>query len=63
MQDPNVTPENVRAVRDALDDAGVAYDVLAFDDEGHGIVRRANRKALYERLARFFAEAFAAAED
>ena len=56
-RDPNVTPENVRAVRAALDRAGVPYELLTFPDEGHGIKRPANEQALYLRLAQFFAEA------
>jgi dipeptidyl aminopeptidase/acylaminoacyl peptidase len=60
LQDPNVTPENVRAVRSALDDAGVPYQVLAFEDEGHGISKPKNQKTLYLRLFEFFAEAFSA---
>lgn len=57
-QDPNVTPENVRAVRSALDQAGVGYELLEFENEGHGIMRRENLKTLYLRLADFFAGAF-----
>ena len=57
--DPNVTPENVAEVRKRLDAARKDYDVLVFDDEGHGIGRPANRKVLLKRLAAFFAEAFA----
>ena len=57
-QDPNVTPENVRAVRRALDQAGVQYELLEFKDEGHGIMRRENLRTLYPRLADFFAGAF-----
>jgi dipeptidyl aminopeptidase/acylaminoacyl peptidase len=57
--DPNVTPENVAEVRKRLDAAGKAYEVLVFDDEGHGIGRPANRKVLLKRLAQFFAAAFA----
>jgi dipeptidyl aminopeptidase/acylaminoacyl peptidase len=57
--DPNVTPENVAEVRKRLDAAGKAYEVLVFDDEGHGIGRPANRKVLLKRLATFFAAAFA----
>jgi dipeptidyl aminopeptidase/acylaminoacyl peptidase len=53
-QDPNVTPENVRAVRAELDRTGVAYDVLTFPDEGHGISKPRNQKRLYAALARFF---------
>ncbi len=58
-QDPNVTPENVRAVRAALDRAGVPYEVLEFADEGHGIARPKNQRTLYPRLAEFFARSFA----
>jgi dipeptidyl aminopeptidase/acylaminoacyl peptidase len=58
MQDPNVTPENVRVVRSELDQAGVPYQVLAFEDEGHGIFRPKNLKVLYLRLAEFFESAF-----
>ena len=54
MQDPNVTPDNVRVVREALDRAGVRYEVLAFEDEGHGIARPKNQRTLYLRLADFF---------
>ncbi len=57
-QDPNVTPENVRAVRAALDAAGIAYEVLIFPDEGHGISRPRNQRVLYERLVTFFEESF-----
>jgi dipeptidyl aminopeptidase/acylaminoacyl peptidase len=57
--DPNVTPENVAEVRKRLDAAGKQYEVLVFDDEGHGIGRPANRKVLLTRLAEFFAGAFA----
>ncbi|MFC2029408.1 prolyl oligopeptidase family serine peptidase [Chloroflexota bacterium] len=60
LQDPNVTPENVRVVREALEEAGIEYELLAFEDEGHGIHRPKNHQVLYPRLARFFEEAFAA---
>ncbi len=58
MQDPNVTPENVRVVSEALHSAGVEYQLLAFDDEGHGISRPKNQKRLYQDLLRFFGRAF-----
>lgn len=57
MQDPNVTPTNVSVVRAALDNLGVQYDVLAFEDEGHGILRTENRRVLYPCIAEFFARA------
>lgn len=58
MQDPNVTPENVRAVTQKLQEAGVEYQVLAFEDEGHGIYKPKNMKILCTRLVDFFAAAF-----
>jgi dipeptidyl aminopeptidase/acylaminoacyl peptidase len=61
LQDPNVTPENVTQVEQALKSAGVAYEKLTFDDEGHGISKPRNQKTLYLRLGQFFANAFGAA--
>lgn len=58
LQDPNVTPENVRTVKIALDKAGIEHQVLTFDNEGHGIARPENQKILYQRLVDFFTEAF-----
>jgi dipeptidyl aminopeptidase/acylaminoacyl peptidase len=58
LQDPNVTPENVSAVETALKDAGIEYDLLGFEDEGHGIYKPQNQRVLYPRLAQFFEEAF-----
>jgi len=59
LQDPNVTPQNVQAVERALKTAGVPYELLTFDDEGHGIGKRANQRRLYIRLLDFFTQAFA----
>jgi len=53
-QDPNVTPANVRQVVERLQAAGVEYQLLVFDDEGHGIVRPENQARLYTALADFF---------
>lgn len=53
-RDPNVSPENVRVVRDALDSAGIAYEIMGFDDEGHGISKPGNQKILYLGLLNFF---------
>lgn len=53
-RDPNVTPENVRQVVLRLDAAGIPYELLEFEDEGHGIHRPANQAVLYRRLAAFF---------
>jgi dipeptidyl aminopeptidase/acylaminoacyl peptidase len=57
--DPNVTPQNVADVRRRLDAARIPYDVLIFDDEGHGIGKPSNRKILLRRIVDFFAQAFA----
>lgn len=58
-QDPNVTPENVRVVKEGLEEKGINYELLAFEDEGHGIAKPRNQRVLFERLGRFFEEAFA----
>jgi dipeptidyl aminopeptidase/acylaminoacyl peptidase len=58
LQDPNVTPENVRVVRDVLNTHRIPHELLAFDDEGHGVGRPKNLKTLYLRMADFFEEAF-----
>ena len=56
--DPNVTPQNVADVRARQDALKIPYEVLIFEDEGHGIGKPGNRAALYRRLAQFFAAAF-----
>jgi len=53
-KDPNVTPENVRQVRARLEENGIPYDLLVFDDEGHGISKPVNQERLYTQLADFF---------
>lgn len=58
LRDPNVTPENVHAVTGALQEAGVEYQLLVFENEGHGISRPKNQRTLYLRLAEFFGAAF-----
>ncbi len=62
LRDPNVTPENVKVVTAALQQSGVEYELLAFEDEGHGIHRPKNQKTLYRSLARFFGDAFGSGE-
>jgi dipeptidyl aminopeptidase/acylaminoacyl peptidase len=58
LKDPNVTAENVRVVTRALDALGISYELLTFEDEGHGIARPENLYVLYPRLADFFEKAF-----
>lgn len=56
-QDPNVTSENVRLVAQRLDASHIPYELLVFEDEGHGISKPINQERLYMRLAAFFDEA------
>jgi dipeptidyl aminopeptidase/acylaminoacyl peptidase len=58
LKDPNVTQDNVHAVAKALQRENVPYDLLTFEDEGHGIARPKNLRVLYSRLADFFHKAF-----
>jgi dipeptidyl aminopeptidase/acylaminoacyl peptidase len=57
-KDPNVTAENVHAVTKALEAYRIPYELLTFEDEGHGIARPKNLRLLYPRLADFFHKAF-----
>jgi len=56
--DPNVSPENVRHVRQRLEEHRIPYRLLVFEDEGHGIGKPANQEELYPELANFFEQAF-----
>jgi dipeptidyl aminopeptidase/acylaminoacyl peptidase len=58
LKDPNVTQDNVHAVTKALKAHNIAYELLSFEDEGHGIARPKNLRILYPRLATFFQNAF-----
>jgi dipeptidyl aminopeptidase/acylaminoacyl peptidase len=57
-KDPNVTADNVHAVTKALQEHDIPYELLTFEDEGHGIARPKNLRVLYPRLADFFHKAF-----
>ena len=61
LRDPNVTPDNLHAVTRALDELDIPYELLTFEDEGHGIARPKNLEVLYPRLADFFEDAFSQA--
>jgi dipeptidyl aminopeptidase/acylaminoacyl peptidase len=58
LKDPNVTQDNVHAVTKALEEHSIPYELLTFEDEGHGIARPKNLRILYPRLADFFHKAF-----
>ena len=61
LRDPNVSPRNTEIACAALKQAGIPFELLTFDDEGHGVWRAANRRMLFERLLRLFGDAFDAA--
>ena len=63
MRDTNVSPENTKAAIRDLDRAGIGYELLTFDNEGHGIYRagkpyglvHAGRRILRRLVRRFLA--------
>jgi len=56
-QDPNVPPDHVHAIVPRLDEAGVDYEVLWLEDEGHGVSKPENLDLVLSRMIAFFAEA------
>jgi dipeptidyl aminopeptidase/acylaminoacyl peptidase len=59
LNDSVVSPINVTTVTRALEAAGTPYEIMAFEDEGHGIYRPANLRRLYPAMLDFFRRAFA----
>jgi len=53
-RDPNVTPQNMEVIRRKLDENQIEYDLLVFEDEGHGILKTKNQKILFKQIADFF---------
>ena len=45
----------------ALREYSIPYELLNFEDEGHGIYKVENRRTLYLKLANFFEGAFSGA--
>jgi dipeptidyl aminopeptidase/acylaminoacyl peptidase len=62
-KDPNVTQDNVEAVTKALQRENIPYELITFEDEGHGIARPKNLRVLYPHLADFFHKAFQVSPD
>ncbi len=58
LRDTNVSPKNTEAAVRDFDRAGIPYELLTFDNEGHGIYRAGNRETLYRRMAEFLELAF-----
>lgn len=53
MRDRRVSPEHLRAMRRALDEAGIAYDGYFPSDETHGFYGEESRRKYYESVLRF----------
>ena len=53
----NVSPENVREVRGRLEQHHIPYELLVFENEGHGIGKPVNQEKLYPAIADFFERA------
>lgn len=54
--DPHVLERESAALVDTLRARGKAVDYLVFDDEGHDVVRPANKATCYTRIVDFFIE-------
>ncbi|MBI5877758.1 MAG: S9 family peptidase [Chloroflexi bacterium] len=57
--DPRVPLSEAQQIADALRARNVPVEMLVYSDEGHGLVRLANKLDAYPRIARFLAAAFA----
>jgi dipeptidyl aminopeptidase/acylaminoacyl peptidase len=54
--DPRVPVHEAEQMVETLRGLGRPVELIVFDDEGHGVVGRANRERAYGRAAAFFAE-------
>lgn len=63
QNDPRVPLYEAEQIVRALRGRGVAVDFLAYDNEGHGLVRRENQREAYVRAAAFFDEHLARASE
>ncbi|UYM07145.1 S9 family peptidase [Solicola gregarius] len=58
--DPRVPLTESQQIKAALDELGVACELMVFDDEGHGLAKRANRLTAYPAAVAFLAAALTA---
>lgn len=58
LADSNVGPENARVAVRELTAAGIAHEVVFYEDEGHGVARRRNLADYLERSVGFLERAF-----
>jgi dipeptidyl aminopeptidase/acylaminoacyl peptidase len=54
--DPRVPLSEAQQIKAALDDKGVACELRVYDDEGHGLAKRANRLDAYPAAIEFLVE-------
>jgi len=54
--DPRVPLEEAEQIVTAVRKRGLSVEYLVFSDEGHGLVKRANRLVAYPAIARFLDE-------
>lgn len=59
LADSNVGPENTHTAVRELTAAGIAHEVMLFDNEGHGVFRRSNLETYLRRSEAFLTRAFA----
>lgn len=52
--DPNVAPAQMEAAMTKMREHGIPFEVLVFEDEGHGILKQTNQERLYPIIADFF---------
>ena len=60
--DPRVPLSESEQIKAALDEKGVACELMVFDDEGHGLVKRLNRLAAYPAALAFLVDQLGAGE-
>jgi dienelactone hydrolase len=58
LADSNVGPENTHVAVRELTAAGIPFEVILYEDEGHGVFRRSNVADYLARSERFLARAF-----
>ncbi|WP_205856313.1 alpha/beta hydrolase family protein, partial [Phytoactinopolyspora endophytica] len=54
--DPRVPLSESEQIKAALDDKGVPCTLLVYEDEGHGLAKRANRLDAYPAAVNFLAK-------
>ena len=57
--DPRVPLSEAQQIAAALADRGIRHELRVYDDEGHGLAKRANRKDAYPAAIEFLAEILA----